>query len=60
MDHIGIDVRKRDSQVYILAEANPHRNRALRRRARDPAPRPDSDRALDRRECVARCLEAQA
>jgi hypothetical protein len=26
MDHLGIDVHKRDSQIYILAEGGDHRS----------------------------------
>ena len=29
MDHIGIDVHKRESQIYILAEGGARRRRAL-------------------------------
>ena len=50
MDHIGIDVHKRESQMYILAEggevieaAHPVRAGALCCRPGDPAPRPDCD-----------------
>jgi hypothetical protein len=52
-DHIGIDVHKRESQIYILAEGGevieqrirtePER---FRRRARYRTPRPDPDRGL--------------
>ena len=55
MDHIGIDVHKRESQILHPRRggrgdraAHPHRARALRRRAGGPAPRPDCDRGLDR------------
>ena len=54
MDQIGIDVHKRESQIYILAEGGEIIERrirtagALRRHAGDPAPRPDCDRGVDR------------
>jgi hypothetical protein len=35
-------------RVRSSSTADPHRARALRRRAREPAPRPDADRGLDR------------
>src|SRR4030095_5247554 len=45
---------------WVLSAAHPPRARAFRRRARDPALRPNCDRGLDRQriEWVARCLEA--
>ena len=54
MDHIGIDVHKRDSQIYIRRgrrgdrAAHPDGAGALRRRAWDPAPRSDCARGPDR------------
>ena len=55
MDHIGIDVHKRDSQIYILAEGGEVIEQRIRTEPErfaavlgDPAPRPDCDRGLDR------------
>ena len=46
MDHIGIDVHKRDSQIYILAEGGEVIERRIRTEASTDS------------EWVARCLEA--
>jgi len=55
MEHIGIDVHKKDSQICILAEGgelieerDPLRARALRGCARGAAPGADRARGLDR------------
>ena len=52
MDHIGIDMHKRKSQIYTLAEGGEVveqriRTEAFCRRARAAAPRPSCDRGLD-------------
>lgn len=63
MDHIGIDVHKKESQICVLAagaellERRIHTEpRALRRRARRAAPGADPARGLDRseRRCAGR------
>ena len=55
MDHIGIDVPKRESPIYILAEGGELIERRIRTeperfaaRARRAAPGADRDRSLDR------------
>ena len=50
MDHIGIDVHKRESQIYILAEGGEVVEQRIRtepeRFAAGPALRPNSHRGL--------------
>jgi hypothetical protein len=53
MDHIGIDMHKRDSKIYSLAQGGEVieqriRTKPERGRAGVPAPRPDCDRGHDR------------
>ena len=52
MDHVGIDVHKRESQICLLAEGGELMERRIRtepeRRARRSTPGADRDRSLDR------------
>jgi hypothetical protein len=65
MDHVGIDVHKRESQICLLTEggradraSDPDGARTLRRRTRRSTPSADRDRSPTDSEWVARCLES--